>query len=272
MPAPRARLDSELVRRGLAATRSDAQRLISSGRVAVGGSLTGKASTLVARDQALSVAPAERAYASRGGHKLAGGLDDLGVAVADRSCLDAGASNGGFTDVLLRRGAARVVAVDVGYGQLAWRLQTDDRVVVLDRTNVRHLTPADVPPPAPDLVVADLSFISLGRVLPALRAVADPEADHLLLVKPQFEAGPSGVGRGGVVRAPGVWADTVRAVVDAAAELGLGPVGVAPSRLRGPAGNVEFFLHLRAGGAADHEQAIAAAVAAIPEPGPGGRR
>lgn len=227
----------------------------------VGGAPANKAATQVAADVPVAVTPPPATYASRGGHKLAGALERLDVRVAGRWCLDAGASTGGFTDVLLRAGARRVVAVDVGYGQLAWRLRTDERVVVLDRTNVRHLQPEDVPPPPPDLVTADLSFISLALVLPALARVAAPAADHVLLCKPQFEAGRQAVGKGGVVRDPGVWAGALTRVVAAAAEQGLGVAGVVPSSLPGPAGNVEFFVHLRAGGGADPDAAVTGAIA-----------
>jgi len=186
-------------------------------------------------------------YVSRGGHKLAGALAAFsGLAVAGRRCLDAGASTGGFTDVLLRAGAAHVVAVDVGYGQLAWRLQTDPRVTVLDRVNVRALSPEQVAPP-PEVVVADLSFISLTLVLPALVACAAPDADFVLLVKPQFEVGKGRVGAGGVVRDPEDRAEAVRGVCDAAKSLGLGVRGVTASPLPGPAGNVEYFVWLRRG-------------------------
>jgi len=243
----RARLDAELVRRGLAPTRAEAQRLIAAGRVTVAGSPAQKAAALVAPDDALVVADPGAGWASRGAHKLEGALEALGIAVAGRDCLDAGASTGGFTDVLLRRGAARVLAVDVGYGQLDWRLRTDPRVVVRERTNVRHLAPGDLPPPPPDLVVADLSFISLRLVLPALRAVADPAADHVLLVKPQFEAGPDRVGKGGVVRDPAVWRDALDGVAGAGRDLGLALAGACASPLPGPAGNVEFFVHLAEG-------------------------
>lgn len=243
--AAKRRLDAELVRRGLAGSRAEARRLIAEGRVTVGGAPMSKPASQVAADVAVAVDPPPDAYASRGGHKLAGALAELGVAVAGRSCLDAGASTGGFTDVLLAAGAARVVAVDVGYGQLAWRLRTDPRVVVLDRTNVRHLQRADLPPPPPDVVTADLSFISLVLVLPALARVAAAHADHLLLCKPQFEAGPRAVGKGGVVRDPAVWAGALLRVLDAARQEGLGLAGVVPSRLPGPAGNIEFFVHLR---------------------------
>jgi len=169
-----------------------------------------------------------------------------GLAVAGRRCLDAGASTGGFTDVLLRAGAAQVIAVDVGYGQLAWSLRTDERVTVLDRVNVRTLTPGQVGAP-PELVTADLSFISLTLVLPALAACAAPEADFVLLVKPQFEVGKGRVGAGGVVRDPALRAEAVTLVASAAVTLGLGVAGVAPSPLPGPSGNVEYFLWLRRG-------------------------
>jgi 23S rRNA (cytidine1920-2'-O)/16S rRNA (cytidine1409-2'-O)-methyltransferase len=263
-PTRRVRLDLELVRRGLAASRAEARRLIETGRVTVRGAPALKAAALVASHDSVTVTAAPAAYVSRGGLKLAGALDVLGIGVAGRHCLDAGASTGGFTDVLLRRGAARVVAVDVGYGQLAWPLRTDPRVVILDRTNVRFLTPASVPPPAPDLVVADLSFISLTLVLPALRSVAAPEASYVLLVKPQFEAGRNWVGKGGVVSDPAAWAKALRRVADCGADLGLGLVSAVASSLPGPAGNVEFFLHLSAGGCVDADVAIRAAIAGAP--------
>jgi 23S rRNA (cytidine1920-2'-O)/16S rRNA (cytidine1409-2'-O)-methyltransferase len=232
--------------------------------VTVSGAPAMKPAAQVARADELVVAE-HSTWASRGGHKLAGALDDLGVDPAGRSCLDAGASTGGFTDVLLQRGAARVVAVDVGYGQLIWRLRSDDRVVVLDRTNVRHLTAEDVPPPAPDLIVADLSFISLRVVLPALARIAAPGCDLIVLVKPQFEAGPAQVGRGGVVRDAAVWESALRGVAEAAAAEGLAVVGGTASGLPGPAGNVEFFLHLRCGGTeeGDVQLAITSALTAV---------
>ncbi len=166
--------------------------------------------------------------------------------MAGKRCLDAGASTGGFTDVLLRAGAAHVVAADVGYGQLAWSLRTDERVTVLDRVNVRSLDPALVAPP-PQVVVADLSFISLSLVLPALAACAAPDADFALMVKPQFEVGKGRVGAGGVVRSPATRADAVRAVCDTAWSLGLGVRGVTASPLPGPSGNVEYFAWFRRG-------------------------
>lgn len=185
-------------------------------------------------------------YVSRGAHKLAGALDAFGYDPAGARVLDAGASTGGFTDLLLRRGAAHVVAADVGYGQLAWSLQSDERVTVLDRTNVRALQPAQVGAPV-DLVVADLSFIPLGLVLPALLRCAGPDADLLPMVKPQFEVGRERLPSGGVVRDPVLRADAVRGVARRAEELGLGVRGVVASPLPGPSGNVEFFLWLRAG-------------------------
>ena len=262
MAGARGRLDTELVRRGLASSRTEAQQLIGDGRVTVAGAPALKPAFQVARGDDVAVRPPPDAYVSRAGHKLAGALKAFGVEVRGRHCLDAGASTGGFCDVLLQRGAQRVVAVDVGYGQLHWRVRSDPRVVVLDRTNVRHLQPDDVPPPPPDLVTADLSFISLTLVLPALARVATSEGDHLLLVKPQFEAGRGRVGKGGVVRDAGVWADALARVVGEAEGAGLGLAGVAPSVLPGPAGNVEFFVHLRVGSAEDAVAAIARAVEA----------
>ena len=244
----RARLDAELVRRGLARSREQAGELVAAGLVTVAGQRAGKAATQVSRDVPITIADSgDPGYVSRGGHKLAGALAAFGpggLTVAGRDCLDAGASTGGFTDVLLRAGAAHVVAADVGYGQLAWSLRTDPRVTVLDRVNVRTL---DGVSPVPGLVVADLSFISLTLVLPALVACAAPDADFVLLVKPQFEVGKGRVGAGGVVRDPADRADAVRQVAAAAAQLGLGVRGVTASPLPGPAGNVEYFLWLRNG-------------------------
>ena len=224
-----------------------AAELIAAGRVAVGGQPAAKAATQVGRDAAITIADAAAGpdYASRGGRKLAGALRAFGdLVVEGRNALDAGASTGGFTDVLLRAGAAHVVAADVGYGQLAWSLRTDPRVTVMDRVNVRTLGPVT---PVPDLVVADLSFISLTLVLPALVACAAPDADFVLLVKPQFEVGKGRVGSGGVVREAADRADAVRKVAGAAGELSLGVLGVTASPLPGPAGNVEYFLWLRRG-------------------------
>ena len=242
----RSRLDTELVRRGLARSREQATELIAAGRVTVAGQTAAKAATQVNTGAAVAVSAADDGpeYVSRGGHKLAGALAAFsGLAVAGRRCLDAGASTGGFTEVLLRAGAAHVVAVDVGYGQLAWRLRTDPRVTVVDRVNVRALSPAQVAPP-PEVVVADLSFISLTLVLPALVECAAPDADFALMVKPQFEVGKGRVGAGGVVRDPADRADAIRRVCDAAESLGLGVRGVTASPLPGPAGNVEYFVWL----------------------------
>lgn len=266
MTAKRARLDTEMVRRELAATRTEAQRLIDERRVTVQGRPALKASTLVAASEDVVVARPASPYVSRGGVKLDGALARLAIPVAGRACLDAGASAGGFTDVLLRAGASQVVAVDVGYGQLAWSLRKDPRVAVLERTNVRHLSQEDVPSPPPSLVTADLSFISLTRVLPALAAVSAGDADYVLLVKPQFEAGPGDVGRGGVVRDRQVRKRVLVEVADAAAEVGLGAVAAAPSGLLGPSGNVEFFWHFRADADGD-VRALADAAAGAAERG-----
>jgi 23S rRNA (cytidine1920-2'-O)/16S rRNA (cytidine1409-2'-O)-methyltransferase len=251
VPPRRQRLDAELVRRGLARSREHASELIGARRVKVAGALASKAATGVTTDAAIVVAsdPDRPDYVSRGGHKLAGALaafGPAGLSVTGRRCLDAGASTGGFTDVLLRNGAAQVVAVDVGYGQLAWRLQQDDRVAVHDRTNIRELTPELIGGRV-DVVVGDLSFISLLLVLDALLGVTEPDGDLALMVKPQFEVGKDRVGKGGVVRDPELRAEAVVAVADAAAARGWGARMVATSPLPGPAGNVEFFLWLRRG-------------------------
>jgi 23S rRNA (cytidine1920-2'-O)/16S rRNA (cytidine1409-2'-O)-methyltransferase len=261
----RARLDAELVRRGLARSREQAAELIAAGRVLVAGQVAVKAATAVdAGTPVLVVADSGPSYASRGGHKLAGALDAFGFDPTGKRALDAGASTGGFTDVLLQRGAVHVVAVDVGYGQLAWHLQTDDRVTVLDRTNVRTLTPEAIGGPV-DLVVADLSFIPLGLVLPALVACCEPDADLLLMVKPQFEVGRERLPAGGVVRDPAHRTEAVRRVAEQAAALGLGVRGVTASPLPGPSGNVEYFLWLRAGAPPLDEDELRAAVEGGPQ-------
>lgn len=272
MPPRRLRLDAELVRRGLARSREQAAELITAGRVRVGGTTARKPATQVTTDAALVVVPGDGTvdYVSRGGHKLAGALAAFtphGLVVAGRRCLDAGASTGGFTDVLLRAGAARVLAVDVGYGQLAWSLRSDERVQVLDRTNVRDLSPELVERPV-DLVVGDLSFISLRLVLPALLSVTDAAGDLALMVKPQFEVGRERVGKGGVVRDPGVRAEAVLAVAEAADQQGWGARAVVTSPLPGPSGNVEFFLWLRRGPADIGRSEIEQATATDPLAGP----
>lgn len=242
----RRRLDLELVRRGLVASRNEAREAILAGRVLVAGRPADKPGSLVARDEPVVLSGPPRPYASRAGEKLAAALDRFGIDPAGRWCLDAGASTGGFTDVLLRRGAAHVAAVDVGYGQLAWDLRNDPRVSVLERRNVRDLQASDLPG-TPDLVVADLSFISLTKVVDPLVSVAEDGADLVLLVKPQFEAGRDEVGRGGVVRDPATWARVIERVAASCRDAGAGPLAVMPAAVRGPKGNVEFPLHARKG-------------------------
>ncbi|PKW15676.1 TlyA family RNA methyltransferase [Saccharopolyspora spinosa] len=263
----KARLDAELVRRGLARSREHATELVAAGRVTVRGMVARKSATAVEIDAPVVVAEDvdDPGWASRGAHKLLGALEAFepaGLTVADRRCLDAGASTGGFTDVLLRRGAREVVAVDVGYGQLVWKLQTDDRVLIHDRTNVRSLTPEDIGGPV-DLVVADLSFISLKLVLPALLACASPDADLVPMIKPQFEVGKQRLGSGGVVRDAELRAEAVLEVVRFAAELGLGLRGVVASPLPGPSGNVEYFAWLRPGSSTEADAAEALVVDAV---------
>ncbi|MDS1269494.1 TlyA family RNA methyltransferase [Lipingzhangella sp. LS1_29] len=264
------RLDAELVRRGYARSRSAAAELIEQQRVRVNGVVATKAATQVRLDQPVVVSAEDSAqpqYVSRGAHKLLGALSAFEFPVVGRRCLDAGACTGGFTDVLLRRGAAHVVAVDVGYGQLDWSLRSDPRVTVLERCNVRDLDPGQVGDPV-DLVVADLSFISLRLVLDALHRCARPRADYVLLVKPQFEVGREQVGARGVVRDPELRASAVRQVARAAAELGLGVRGVTASPLPGPSGNVEYLVWFaeRADGAGPlREQDLDRAVATGPQ-------
>jgi len=239
-------LDQELVRRGLASDRIAAREVIASGRVRVEGRPALKDSTLVRSEDALSLGPEERRFVSRGGEKLAAALERFGIDPSGRLGLDAGASSGGFTDCLLRAGAAHVVAVDVGYGQLDWGLRNDPRVTVLERTNVRNLRAEELPY-RPDLVAADLSFISLASVLPAIVEVSAAAAEYVLLVKPQFEAPVEAVEAGGVVRDPAARAGAIETVARAAERLGLRAVAVMASPLLGPAGNVEFLLQARRG-------------------------
>jgi 23S rRNA (cytidine1920-2'-O)/16S rRNA (cytidine1409-2'-O)-methyltransferase len=262
----RSRLDAELVRRGLARSREHAVALIAEGRVAVSGRAATKPATGVEPGTPVIVRtdPDAPSWVSRGAHKLIGALDAFPIAVEGRRALDAGASTGGFTEVLLSRGAAEVVAVDVGYGELAWSLRTDERVHVHERTNVRTLTPEAVGGPV-DLVVADLSFISLGLVLPALSGCAQADADLLPMVKPQFEVGRERLGAGGVVRDPEQRVGAVLAVAGAAAALGWGTAGVVASPLPGPAGNVEFFLWLRRDAGPPEEADIRRAVEEGPQ-------
>jgi 23S rRNA (cytidine1920-2'-O)/16S rRNA (cytidine1409-2'-O)-methyltransferase len=235
----------------LARSRDQASELIREGRVKVNGALAAKPATAVGTDAPIVVigSSEDPGFVSRGGHKLAGALSAFaedGLTLRDRRVLDAGASTGGFTDVALRGGAREVLAVDVGYGQLAWSLRQDSRVVVHDRTNIRDITLDTIQGPV-DVVVGDLSFISLALVLDALLGVVRADGDLLLMVKPQFEVGKDRVGKGGVVRDLTLRVEAVAHVALAAAERGWGARGVTTSSLPGPAGNVEYFLWLQAG-------------------------
>lgn len=241
MVAP-SRLDRAVAERGLARSRAAATALIRAGRVRVNDRVVERASTPVNPVDTITVEVDP--YVSRAAHKLAGALADLGLDVSGRRALDAGASTGGFTQVLLRAGCREVIAVDVGHGQLAAEVRDDPRVVAYEHLNVRDLTIAHVAGRPVDLVVADLSFISLTLVLPALAGVTDPGGTLLLMVKPQFEVGRERLGAGGVVRDPQLHAEAVTTVADTAAELGWRTHGVVPSRLPGPSGNQEFFLLL----------------------------
>ncbi|HEY5764933.1 MAG TPA: TlyA family RNA methyltransferase [Candidatus Deferrimicrobiaceae bacterium] len=240
----RTRLDVALVDRGLAATRAKAQGLILAGRVLLSGAVVTKCGAPVAPEEEVDLLPAPRPYVSRGGEKLSGALDDLGVTVEGVVALDVGASTGGFTDCLLRRGASRVYAVDVGEALLDASLRDDPRVVVLEGTNFRRATPDLLPEPA-GLATVDVSFISLRHILPPLKAFLSPGAEVVALVKPQFEAGRESVGKGGVVRDEGARRRAVESVIRFAKESGYSVLGEAESRLRGPKGNREVFLRLR---------------------------
>jgi len=240
------RLDTLMVERGLAETRSRAQGLILAGAVRVGDKVVTKAGSRFPPDQPLSVVEGNR-FVSRAGEKLDAAIEAFGVEVAGRSCLDAGASTGGFTDVLLKRGAERVLSVDVGYGQFDWRLRQDPRVTVRERTNVRHLRGEDLSF-EPDLLVADLSFISLGVALRTLVSTTGSLREAVVLVKPQFEAGPNLVGRGGLVDDPDVRAAAILGVVEFFDSLGFGAVDLAPAAVTGRrSGNQEYPLRLLRG-------------------------
>lgn len=245
----RERLDKLLVDRGHAASRERARAMIMAGAVRMGDRVLDKAGTLVDPEAAIQVTAGDLPYVSRGGVKLAGALDALGIDVAGRLVLDVGASTGGFTDCVLQRGARRVVAVDVGYGQLAWTLRQDPRVTLLERCNVRHLEAARLPA-QPDCAVVDASFISLTLILPRIAELVAPGSIIVALVKPQFEVGKGQVGKGGVVRDPALHAAAVERVRAAASGLGLRVLGECASPILGPKGNREFFLALRTSPAA----------------------
>ena len=248
--ARKQRLDLVLVERGLAASRQQAQQLIRAGRVRSADQVLDKPGHDIAPDLPLEVEQPPR-FVSRGGEKLVAALAALPIQVAGRVCLDGGISTGGFSDCLLQHGASRIYGIDVGYGQTAWSLRTDPRLVLRERTNLRHLTPGDLygpEDPWPDLAVADLSFISLGLVLPALGALLAPGGrEALLLVKPQFEVGRSRVGKGGVVRDPAAHVDAIEGVIRAGDALGWQALGLVASPITGPAGNHEYLLWLGSG-------------------------
>lgn len=236
----RGRLDLELVERGLVDSRGEAVDAIGAGRVLVAGSFAEKASRMVGAGEPIELLGPPAQFVSRGGLKLDHALNRFEIDVEGRICLDAGASTGGFTDCLLQRGAAQVIAVDVGRGQLARRIADDRRVTIMDGTNARYLSPADLSE-APSLVVADLSFIGLAKVVPALVSVATPDASFVLLVKPQFEAGREQIGRGGIVRDRATRRTVLQMVAEDLRKIGLDPVGVTASPTKGKAGNVEFL-------------------------------
>jgi len=241
------RLDALLVERGLVASRERARALILAGSVSVEGRTVTKAGASVAPEAKVELASPDHPYVGRGGLKLAHALDVFGITVDGRLALDIGASTGGFTDVLLQRGARRVVALDVGHGQLDWRLRTDPRVVVIERLNARLLTPEHLPPDLGvfDIVTIDVSFISLRHILPPVVGLVDAGTDIVALVKPQFEAGRHEVGKGGIVRSPEVHERVVADVTGAADALGLTRIGLTESPIEGMEGNREFLVHLR---------------------------
>ena len=244
MAKSKTRLDLAVVNRGLAASRERAQALILAGQVTVNGQVVSKAGAPIAADARVELVTADHPYVSRGGVKLAGALDAFGIEAAGRRALDIGASTGGFTDALLQRGAASVIAVDVGHGQLDWRLRTDPRVLIREGVNARGLSKDDVPY-APDVVTFDVAFISLRHILPPLPSLLAATADVVALVKPQFEAGRDEVGKHGLVTDPAVHEAVIAAVTEAATRAGFERIAMAPAAITGATGNQEFFLHLR---------------------------
>jgi 23S rRNA (cytidine1920-2'-O)/16S rRNA (cytidine1409-2'-O)-methyltransferase len=239
----KSRIDVLMVERGLAPSRERAQSMIMAGQVQVAGQRIVKPGTRISADSQVEIVGQPLRYASRGGLKLEGALEDFGVTPEGKICLDAGSSTGGFTDCLLQHGASKVYAVDVTIAQLDWKLQQDARVVRIEK-NARHLQATDIPDPVA-LITADLSFISVTKVLPALSSVAAPGADLLILIKPQFELEKRDVGKGGIVRDIALHERAVQGVVEATNRLGLEVVGVKPSKLPGAEGNQEFFLHAK---------------------------
>lgn len=248
------RLDQVLVDRGMAQSRERASALILSGAVLVNGRPADKAGVPVAADAAISLKQPDHPYVGRGGVKLAHALDAFDIVVSGREALDIGASTGGFTDVLLKRGASRVIALDVGHGQLDWRLRNDPRVIVIERANARALEPSDLPGPV-DVITIDVSFISLRHIFPRLPPLLRDAADIVALVKPQFEAGRREVGKKGVVRDEAVQRRVVEEAARSAAEVGLVRVNTTESPITGDTGNREFFLHLKRGGPAPESAA-----------------
>jgi 23S rRNA (cytidine1920-2'-O)/16S rRNA (cytidine1409-2'-O)-methyltransferase len=240
----RQRLDVAVVAQGLAATRERARALILAGQVSVDGEIISKAGASVSSDAEVALRKPDHPYVGRGGLKLAHALDVFRIDPRGRRVLDIGASTGGFTDVLLQRGAASVIALDVGHGQLDWRLRNDERVVVIEGINARYLAAADLPHRV-SLVTIDVAFISLRHILPVLPPLLDPPGDVIALVKPQFEAGRAAVGKHGLVTDPAVHEDVVARVTAAAAHVGLSRLGMTRSPIAGATGNQEFFLHLR---------------------------
>jgi len=260
----RRRADAALAEAGHFASREQAKAAILAGRVKIGDAPVLKAGAEVSDDVVFTVEPAQE-YVSRGGHKLAGALDDFGIDVTGVHAVDVGASTGGFTDCLLQRGAAAVTALDVGYGQLAWKLRCDERVTVLERTNIRHVDGELAGAPF-DLAVIDVSFIGLAKVLPHVESVLAPEGEVVALVKPQFEAGKGRVGKKGVVRDPAVHADVLASVAADAASVGFAVRGVTWSPITGPEGNIEFWMRLARGGesiAVDYAALVSEAHAAL---------
>jgi 23S rRNA (cytidine1920-2'-O)/16S rRNA (cytidine1409-2'-O)-methyltransferase len=242
--AKKKRLDQLLVEKKTVRSRSHARSLIMSGRVLVDNQPVDKAGTLVRENALISVKNSDLRYVSRGGFKLEGAIKDFNLDVMDQTCLDVGASTGGFTDCLLQNGAKKVFAVDVGYGQLAWKLRTDPRVVTIERTNIRYMKP-DALPESVDLVTIDVSFISLKKTVPQVVQFMKKQASIVALIKPQFEVGKGHVGKGGVVRDPLLHSKVIRELTDFFHQKGFACESVVPSPLRGPKGNKEFFILLK---------------------------
>ena len=253
------RLDVLLVQRGLAPSREKAKAMIMEGNVFVAGQREDKAGTSIDEKAKIEVRGNTLKYVSRGGLKLEKAIEKFGICLADKACMDIGASTGGFTDCMLQKGARKVYAVDVGYGQFAWKLRQDERVICMEKTNIRYVAPEDIPEKL-DFASVDISFISLAKALPAAKELLTEQGEMVCLIKPQFEAGREKVGKKGVVRDPKVHLEVIEKIAAFAQEIGFGVLGLDFSPIRGPEGNIEYLIHIKKGAVSQEEMVDAAAV------------